>query len=118
MDFRLDLSGLRFLVADTPEQRKDFESGALKTDAEGRPMFGVRLLVMDGKGSAPIRVGMAGDPGLPQATFVKVVGLTLHVIERRGESVQWWTVDRLEPDPDMPTMIPSPETATPKGSGK
>lgn len=96
MQFKIPTDVLRFLVADRPEQRKDFESGALRTDSEGRPLFQVRLLAMDGEQSAPIKVGVVGDPEAPQGTFVVPVGLTLNVVDRRGDSVTWWTADHLD----------------------
>ncbi|MFA1548853.1 hypothetical protein [Actinomadura chokoriensis] len=97
MQFQIGMEKLAFLVADAPEQRKEFESGALRTDAEGRPLFQVRLLAMDGEQSAPIKVGLVGDPGVMQGQFVTPVGLTLNVVDRRGDSVTWWTAERLEP---------------------
>lgn len=96
MQFQIGMESLRFLVADMPAQRKDFESGALRTDDEGRPLFQVRLLAMDGEQSAPIKVGVVGDPGLAQGAFVVPVGLRLNIIDRRGDSVTWWTADRLD----------------------
>ncbi|MER6814515.1 hypothetical protein ABT299_35015 [Spirillospora sp. NPDC000708] len=99
MEFKIEMDGLMFIVADAPEQRKDFESGALRTDPEGRPLFTARLLVMDGQSSAPIKVGLIGDPGLNQGSFVRPVGLVLNAIDRRGDTVQWWTAERLEPGP-------------------
>ena len=97
MEFAVETARLSFVVADEPEQRKEFETGALRTDDSGRPLFQVRLLAMDGKGSAPIKVGLVGDPGLTQGTFVRTVNLVLNAIDRRGDSVMWWTADRLEP---------------------
>ncbi|TDC72852.1 hypothetical protein [Actinomadura sp. 7K507] len=99
MQFKIEMTGLRCLVADAPEQRRDFESKDLRTDAEGRPLFQVRLLVMDGEQSAPIKVGVVGDPGLSQGAFVVPVGLALNAIDRRGDTVMWWTAERLESAP-------------------
>ncbi|XVQ08468.1 hypothetical protein ACQP1W_38820 [Spirillospora sp. CA-255316] len=98
MEFRVAMDGMRWLVADTPEQRKDYESGQLRTAEDGSPLFQVRLLAMDGTGSVPIRVGLVGDPGLAQGTFVRPVGLILNSIDRRGDTVTWWTAERLEPE--------------------
>ncbi|MGI5207735.1 hypothetical protein ACQEU6_39950 [Spirillospora sp. CA-108201] len=99
MQFQIVMESLRFLVADMPEQRKVFESGELRTDDQGRPLFQVRLLAMDGEQSAPIKVGLVGDPGLTQGTFVIPAGLTLNVVDRKGDSVTWWTAERLEAVP-------------------
>ncbi|WP_157995811.1 hypothetical protein [Thermomonospora amylolytica] len=96
MEFSVQTEGRMFLVADQPVQRADFESGKPKTNAEGVPLYQTRLLVMDGEGSAPIKVGIVGDPGVSQGQFVRPVGLALNVVERRGDSVMWWTVERLE----------------------
>ncbi|MFI0349205.1 hypothetical protein [Actinomadura sp. 9N407] len=115
MEFRVQMDGLRFVVADMPEQRKEFESGQLRTDAEGRPLFQARLLAMDGAGSAPIKVGLIGDPGLEQGVFVRPVGLVLNTIDRRGDTVTWWTAERLEPDGPVPADGPG---GKPGGTGK
>ncbi|MFI0446019.1 hypothetical protein [Actinomadura sp. 6N118] len=96
MEFRVQMERLTFLVADLPEQRRKFETGELRTSDDGRPLFQVRLLAMDGQGSAPIKVGVEGDPGLGQGAFVRPVGLVLNSIERKGDVVMWWTADRLE----------------------
>ncbi|MBW8486706.1 hypothetical protein [Actinomadura parmotrematis] len=98
MQFQIVTDGVTWLVAETPEARRDFESGDPKVDKEtGAPLFQVRLLAMGPDGSAPLRVSVVGDPGLTQATFVRPVGLVLNAMERRGESITWWTVERLEP---------------------
>jgi hypothetical protein len=99
VEFRIDMDGMSWLVADAPEQRRDFETKAPRTNDDGEPLYQVRLLVMDGQGSAPIKVGLVGDPGVGQGAFVRPVGLRLNVIDRRGDSVQWWTAERLEPVP-------------------
>ncbi|RSN41038.1 hypothetical protein [Actinomadura sp. WAC 06369] len=99
MEFKIDTAGRSFIVADQPEQRVDFETKAPRTNTEGVPLFSVRLLVMDGTGSAPIKVGLVGDPGIGQGLAVRPVGLALNVIERRGDVVTWWTAERLEPGP-------------------
>ncbi|MBO2459245.1 hypothetical protein [Actinomadura violacea] len=96
MEFRIEMDKLMFIVADAPEQRRDFETKSLRTNDDGEPLFTARLLVMDGLGSAPIKVGLIGDPGLSQGTFVRPVGLVLNAIDRKGDSVQWWTAERLE----------------------
>ncbi|WP_301174842.1 hypothetical protein [Actinomadura geliboluensis] len=97
MQFEIGMERLAFLVADLPEQRRDFESKELRTDEEGRPLFQARLLVMDGQQSAPIRVGLVGDPGVGQGAWVRPVGLALNVVDRKGDSVTWWTAERLDP---------------------
>ena len=104
-----------FLVADQPVQRADFESGKPKTNAEGVPLYQTRLLVMDGEGSAPIKVGIVGDPGVSQGQFVRPVGLALNVVERRGDAVMWWTVERLEVAP-VPGLVPGSGAGAPGGS--
>lgn len=99
MEFKIDMDGMSWLVADVPEQRRDFETKAPRTNDDGEPLYQVRLLVMDGQGSAPIKVGLVGDPGVGQGAFVRPVALRLNVIDRKGDSVQWWTAERLEPGP-------------------
>ncbi|WP_395103762.1 hypothetical protein [Actinomadura sp. SCN-SB] len=96
MDFKINTDGMLWVVADTPNQRVDFESKAPKLTSEGQPMWQVRLLGMDGAGSAPIRVSVVGDPGLSQGQFVTPRNLVLHVVERKGDAVLWWTADRLD----------------------
>ncbi|WP_329519877.1 hypothetical protein [Spirillospora sp. NBC_01491] len=110
MQFKIEMDGMMFLVADLPEQRRDFETKALRTSPEGEPLFQVRLLVMDGAGSAPIRVGLIGDPGLAQGQFVAPVGLALNAIDRKGDSVTWWTAERLEA-----AAMPGPGAEAPAG---
>ncbi|WP_067490985.1 hypothetical protein [Actinomadura hibisca] len=118
MEFKIDAGALRWLVAEPPEQRRDFDTGQPKTDREtGAPLYQVRLLAMGETGAAPIRVGVIGDPGqhVAQTAFVRPVGLTLNVMEKRGDSIMWWTVERLDPDPDMPGVIPAPAVAPAQG---
>ncbi|TDD13285.1 hypothetical protein E1287_43340 [Actinomadura sp. KC06] len=122
MQFKIPTDALRFLVADRPEQRKEFESGALRTDDQGRPLFQVRLLAMDGEQSAPIKVGVVGDPQVPQGTFVVPAGLTLNVVDRRGDSVTWWTAERLDaaavPGGRGPSASGKASGTSGKGSGE
>lgn len=99
MDFKINTDGMLWLVADPPQPRLDFETKARKLTEDGQEMWQVRLLGMDGAGSAPLRIGIVGDPGLTQGQFVKPHGLTLHVIDRKGDSVMWWTAERLEAGP-------------------
>jgi hypothetical protein len=96
MDFKINTDGMLWVVADTPQQRVEFESKAPKVNSDGEPIWQVRLLGMDGVSSAPIRVGVVGDPGLSQGQFVTPHNLTLHVVERKGDTVLWWTADRVE----------------------
>ncbi|WP_433338189.1 hypothetical protein [Spirillospora sp. CA-294931] len=95
MELRVDMIGLRFLVAEQPKQRKDFDSGNLRTSEDGRPLMQVQLLVMDGERAAPIKVGVVGDPGLGQGVFVHPVNLVLNVMDRKGDTIMWWTADGL-----------------------
>lgn len=97
MEFKINTAGLVCVVADKPEPRLDFETKAPKMSPEGVPLYSVRLLVMDGEGSAPVKVGVVGDPGVHQGAFVRPVGLAINLIDRRGDTVTWWTVERLEP---------------------
>ena len=113
VEFRVDVDGLRFVVAEPPQQRRDYESGALKTDSEGRPLWQVRVLAMGGGGSAPLRVGVAGDPGLEPGQFVRPVGLAVNSVERRGDLVVWWTAERFELE-----QIAGPAAGGPAGGGK
>lgn len=96
MDFKIVMDGTMWIVADAPEPRLDFETKQPRMTEDGQPMWQVRLLGMDGAGSVPLRVGMVGDPGVIQGQFVTPQNLTLHVIDRKGDSVLWWTADRLE----------------------
>jgi hypothetical protein len=76
--FPIDASRLAFVVADAPEQARDFKTKQPKNTPEGLPVFVVSLLAMDGKDSAPVRVRIAGDPGLFQGQPVRAVGLVLN----------------------------------------
>lgn len=97
MKFPIDASGLMVLVAEPPAQRKDFESGALKTTEDGRPVFSVRVLIMDGQESAPLRVTVNGDPQVSAMQPVALVGLTINIMDKKGDSMSWWTAERVEP---------------------
>jgi hypothetical protein len=112
VQLRINLDGMAFLVAATPNARTDYETKAPKMAEDGRPMFSVTLLVMDGKDSAPVRVSVAGDPGLFQGQFVTPVNLVLNAMERKGEPIQWWTAERLEAA--APPQFGAP---TPAGAG-
>jgi hypothetical protein len=52
--FPIDASRLAFVVADAPEQARDFKTKQPKNTPEGLPVFVVSLLAMDGKDSAPV----------------------------------------------------------------
>jgi hypothetical protein len=85
------------LVSEPPAQRRDFETKALKTADDGRPLFSVRVLLMDGKDSAPLRVTVIGDPGVVAMQPVRLHGLAVNVMDRKAETISWWTAQRVEP---------------------
>jgi hypothetical protein len=117
VQFTVSTQGLTWLVSDAPVQRLDYETKALKTTEDGQPVYGVMLLAMDGKDSAPIRVRMEGDPGVSQGQMVKPVGLALNQIARAGEVMSWWTAERLEPvGPPPPAVREGQEGQRPKAA--
>jgi hypothetical protein len=111
--FPIDTSRLGFVVADAPEQARDFKTKQPKNTPEGLPVFVVSLLAMDGKDSAPVRVRIAGDPGLAQGQPVRPVELVLNKASGTSD-MSWWTAEGIE------ALAPPPNTgpARPgKGSG-
>lgn len=110
MRFPIDASRLTFVVADAPEQARDFKTKQPKNTPEGLPVFVVSLLAMDGKDSAPVRVRIAGDPGLFQGQPVRAVDLVLNKASGTSD-MSWWTAERIE------ALAPPPGTA-PERPGK
>lgn len=109
MRFPIDSSRLAFVVADAPEQARDFKTKQPKNTPEGLPVFVVSLLAMDGKDSAPVRVRIAGDPNLGQGQPVRAVGLVLNKASGASD-MTWWTAEAIEalapppnPGPEQPT---------------
>ena len=104
MQFPIDAARLAFVVADAPQQARDFKTKQPKTTPEGLPVFVVSLLAMDGKDSAPVRVRMAGDPGLVQGQPVRVINLVLNKASGTSD-MTWWTAESIEafaPPPGRP----------------
>lgn len=108
MRFPIDTTRLGFVVADAPEQARDFKTKQPKTTPEGLPVFVVSLLAMDGKDSAPVRVRIAGDPRLMQGQPVQVVGLVLNKASGTSD-MSWWTAEGIE------AAAPPPAPASGRG---
>jgi hypothetical protein len=108
--FPIDASRLAFVVADAPEQARDFKTKQPKNTPEGLPVFVVSLLAMDGKDSAPVRVRIAGDPGLFQGQPARPVDLVLNKASGTSD-MTWWTAERIE------ALAPPPGSA-PERPGK
>jgi hypothetical protein len=104
--FPIDATRLGFVVADAPEQARDFKTKQPKTTPEGLPVFVVSLLAMDGKDSAPVRVRIAGDPGLAQGQPVRVVGLVLNKASGTSD-MSWWTAEGIEALAPPPGAAPA-----------
>lgn len=113
MRFPIDSTRLAFVVADAPEQARDFKTKQPKTTPEGAPVFVVSLLAMDGKDSAPVRVRVAGDPGVVQGQPVQVAGLVLNKSSGASD-MSWWTADAVQPM----APAPSPGGHRPASVGK
>lgn len=113
MQLKIDMTGMSFMVAAAPNARVTFDTKVPKVTEDGRPLFTVSVLMMDGRESVPNRVSVAGDPGLFQGQFVKPVGLVLNAMERKGEGIQWWTAERLEPC--APPSFGQPAATTARG---
>jgi hypothetical protein len=112
--FPIDASRLGFVVADAPQQARDFKTKMPKTTPEGLPVFTVSLLAMDGKDSAPVRVRIEGDPGLGQGQPVRPVGLVLNKSSGASD-MSWWTAEAIEAL--APPPGPGPERPAGKSSG-
>src|SRR4051812_38096669 len=97
MQIPISTEGMAFIVADAPRQRQSFETKELVFTEEGKPVFSVTVLMMDGTDSVPVRVRVDGDPGVMQGQQVRPVGLGLHMINRKGDAVQWWVAEAMEP---------------------
>ncbi|SEG93334.1 hypothetical protein SAMN04489712_13823 [Thermomonospora echinospora] len=109
MRFPIDSTRLTFVVADAPQQARDFKTKQPKTTPEGAPVFVVSLLAMDGKDSAPVRVRLAGDPGLAQGQPVQVAGLVLNKSSGASD-MSWWTADAVLP------LAPAPSQGGPRSA--
>lgn len=97
MEFPITTAGLTVLVAEPPAQRVDFETKVPKVSKEGLAVFSVRVLVMNGTESTPLRLTVHGDPQVAAMQPVRLHGLTVNTMERKGETISWWTAMRLEP---------------------
>lgn len=113
MRFPIAENGMAYVAASAAVQRTDFESKRPTTTEDGRPVCAVVLLAMDGEDALPIRVRVEGDPEVVQGQPVRPVGLTLNKINRKGEVMEWWTVERLEPV----TAAPAAAGEGPAGEG-
>jgi hypothetical protein len=115
--FPIDASRLAFVVADAPEQARDFKTKQPKNTPEGLPVFVVSLLAMDGKDSAPVRVRIAGDPGLFQGQPARAVDLVLNKASGTSD-MTWWTAERIEALAPPPGSAPErPGKASGGGAG-
>lgn len=94
MRFPIEGGALAFVVAGV-EEAVDFRTKQPRTTEDGRPVFRVTVLAMDGVDSAPIRVRVDGDPGLTQGQPVRVVGLAMNQIARDG-GMTWWSADGVQ----------------------
>jgi hypothetical protein len=94
--FPIETSGMTVLVAEPPAQRRDFDTKAPKTTEDGRPVFQLRVLMMDGAESAPMRVTVHGDPQVSAMQPVRLLGLSINITARNGESIMWVTAERVE----------------------
>jgi hypothetical protein len=103
------------LVAEPPVQRRDFDTKAPKTTEDGRPVFQLRVLVMDGSESAPMRVTVHGDPGVTAMQPVRLIGLSINMTDRRGESIMWVTAERVEVA--GPPLVSTGDGGPPDGAG-
>ena len=96
MKFPIDTNNMMVLVAEPPAQRRDFDTKAPKVTDDGKPVFQLRVLMMDGAESTPMRVTVHGDPGVMAMQPVKLHGLAINVMDRKGDTMMWATAERVE----------------------
>ncbi|ROO88741.1 hypothetical protein EDD29_6420 [Actinocorallia herbida] len=115
MKIPLDLNEAKFLVLGAPRERVDFET-KMPVVKDGVQVMSVELALLDGAEWLPVRVSVAGDPGVVQGQIVKPVAPALNMTSRRGEVMTWWTCDGFEADGDA-AAAPAPAPARGKAGG-
>jgi hypothetical protein len=96
MDVPINTASLQALVTEPPRPRLDYQTKTPKTDPNGVPLWQVRVVLVDGKDSAPVRISVPGEPQVSVMQPVRLVGLAVRVLEIRGETSTSWMVERLE----------------------
>jgi hypothetical protein len=98
MRLPIDVAGMTFLAAGSPEPVKDFDSKAAKVDENGEPIFAVQLVVLVDGGAQVITVKVAGDPkGVGHGVAVKVTGLVATPWSMGDRSGVAFRATRIEP---------------------
>lgn len=98
MKLPIDVSGMTFLAAGSPEPVRDFDSKAAKVDENGEPLFAVQLVILVDGGAEVITVKMAGEPkGLGHGVAVKVSGLVASPWSMGDRSGVAFRAARIEP---------------------
>lgn len=98
MKLPIDVTGMTFLAAGSPEPVKDFDSKAAKVDENGEPIFAVQLVVLVDGGAEVITVKVTGDPkGVGHGVPVKVAGLVATPWSMGDRSGVAFRAARIEP---------------------
>lgn len=82
MQIPVDVSQLNFIAAGPPEAVLDYNSKQQRADADGQPLYTVRLVWLDPDGASVVKVRVAGSPkGVDQGVTVKLTGLVAYTWE-------------------------------------
>lgn len=98
MKLPIDVVGMTFLAAGSPEPVLDFESKAKKVDENGQAVFAVQLVVLVDGGAEVITAKVAGEPkGVGHGASVKVTGLVATPWSMGDRSGVAFRATRIEP---------------------
>ncbi len=97
MRLPIDTTEMKFLAVTAPERVLDFDTKQPKADADGQPLYGIRLVALNGDGSEIISVKLGGAPiGVSAGEFVNVTGLVASPWENNGRSGISFRADKIE----------------------
>lgn len=98
MELPVVLERLGWVCTGLPRVWTEWESDRQRTDDQGRPMWQVELLVLDGARSAPVRMRVPYEPQLQVGWPVQVSGLSVAFwVSRDGKERVSWTCERVDP---------------------
>ena len=102
MDIPIDVSKMTFVVASPCKPRIDFQTGEQRTDkASGRGIWDVTVLMGNGAEFFPVKIKLLEPVEIAQMTPVTPVGLRQTKLTMRdGATVEYYTVDKIEPAVD------------------
>jgi hypothetical protein len=97
MRFSIPTQGMTFMAAGTPRAETKFESDQPQTDKEGRPIYSIEVVVLDGEGADKIRIKVPGQPDIVPSSEIKVTGLVANAYDKDRKKCVSFSAERIEP---------------------